>query len=537
MEPRTKTVSPTNYLKDPALDPNNPMNKSMVEFANNNNFNPNDVAKPEPIPAATIGTKAPSVPSIQTPPNLSEQIAKLQTQALSLKETIDARAAQEATALATPPRPGTNMTNVGDQALQNYLNTVVGGFQMSQEAQGLQTQAAMAGKTAKDLANDITAYAKDTRDAVMQMRRNPEGKLADSLQAQITNFEYDRYNKKDGLADMAIAAQYAQNNAEFAYEIANNAVTAEREQYNSQLRAFKDIFDMSRNDMSESEKLEYQSELRLYENQIESLSASKEAAMQRAAQAGAPEDVVLAIKNATTPEEVWAAAGSYGEDPAMKLAWARFDWERNKYYNDLAIQQQLQAGQIQAEEALDRQTKSDALYNAGLYQTSIGGAKNNLKGLMESTGTTALGRFAPFSADRSRFLASAKYLLSNETFKKLADITANTSLGAISEGELALVQEAATELGAYAIEEDGELKGFKGSHEDVLAAIIKLEDAQTRYMDTIRRGTLTPEEYNAIGGSGETPLPEDALLRANTLLEKRKQRAIEQSGFGSKPLF
>ena len=505
----------------------------------------------EAIPATAIGT-APMTQATPPKTSIADKLASIEQQALALKDTIDKKAEAESgltTETGTTPTKTTGrtgMAGVGDQALQELLTNTLDGFQVSPEAQALQQKSAEANLLAQNLQNDMVAYAKQTRDTIMEMRKNPEGKSMGANQASMQNYEYERYNGKDGMADMAIASQYALNNAEYAYTLANNAVSAEREQYNSRNQALKDIFTLTRNDMTTSEQLSYQSQLRMMEEQTTALADSKEAAMQRAAANGAPQEVVTAIKNAQTPQDVWAAAGTYGEDPsmglqreAMALNWAKFDWEKNKYWNDQATQALLEANAITAEEGLAAQTRNDSLYEAGKYMTDIQNAKNNIAGLRTSTGVSALGRFSPFDANKKRFLSDVNYLLNNETFKKLAAITENTSLGAISEGELQLVQEASTKLGNYAIRDDaGNLKGFDGSHEDVLAAIIGLEDAQTRYMDKIRIGALSPEEYAELGGTGAYAEPEETpVQRAERLLQESKQQAAEKAGFGGGSMF
>lgn len=286
-------------------------------------------ATPPTVDATTIGTPALTAP---TPPKnaIATKLAQIESQALALKETIDQRAAAEAegttaapggltggdtstgTPTGMPAAPGGSFAEMGDQALQQYLTQAMGGFELSPEAQQLQTESAQANLAAKNMANDLVAYATSTREEIMRMRQNPEGKSMGAMQAGIANYEYDRYNGKDGYADMAIAAQYALNNAEYAYEIANNAVSAERDQFDSQLQMFKDIFTMSRNDMTQSEQMQYQSMLRMHENTVNNLADAKMAAMKMAQTNGAPEDVILGIKNATTPEEVWQASGSWG---------------------------------------------------------------------------------------------------------------------------------------------------------------------------------------------------------------------------------
>ena len=223
---------------------------------------------------------------------------------------------QAETSLTEPETPAqlTETPSLSDQALQAMLAEVTGGFEVSEETRDLQTDAAIKKKRLNDLTTQITQFDKETKDELYRMSKNPEGKSMGANRASMQNYQYERYARPGGAADMAIEAQFALNDAQFAYEIANNAIQAEERAYDRKIQGLQAIYNMAQNDMSESEQMTYQSDLRLYESRVQQLSLAKQQAMQMASSQGAPQEVVLAIKNATTPEEVWASAGRYGAD-------------------------------------------------------------------------------------------------------------------------------------------------------------------------------------------------------------------------------
>lgn len=342
---------------------------------------------PQEVDATAIGTASMSVPPAKVPSIPSSPIAA--TIAATVPTTPDTED------VAVSPR---------DQAIQNYMQMLSTGFDTSQETKDLQTAAADAKLVLDNLNTRMTEYEKETRDTEYAMLQNPEGKLAGALQAEVNNYKYERYAKKDGLADMAIAAQFALNNANFAYEIANNAVTAEKERYTSQMQGFRDLYTMLQNDMTESEQMQYASQLRMYESAVNDYTASKNAAMQRAQANGAPQEVVMAIKNAQSTEEVWASAGQYGIDPNLSLARDKHGWDVWYGQQQLAMnekklafdqwlagqslsQKEAEAQQQKFEKQMkDGETVASLLRDAGKTQQAVKEALANKSGLAGSTG-------------------------------------------------------------------------------------------------------------------------------------------------------
>lgn len=306
---------------------------SLEEINTANAMLPQVETTPQVVNATDIGA-APTVVPAPPKTNIADQLASIEQQALAIQEKINRPSTEQ---------PATQPVSVQDAIMQQLMGLSPDG-EVSAETMALQESAASANLLAQNLQTDITAYTKATRDEVNRMRQNPEGKLAGSLAAQIENYEYERYSQKDGLADMAIAAQYALNNAQYANELASNAVAAEERQFDKQISYLNTLYNMSLNDMTASESMQFQSQLRMYENQVTQWQDAKQTALQNAAANNAPVEVITAIRNAKTMDEVWQSAGSYGVDPNISLNRQKFAWDQWYAMRKLQLEEQANQG-------------------------------------------------------------------------------------------------------------------------------------------------------------------------------------------------
>lgn len=361
--------------------------KSMLSSLNTAKVTPPGTsATPSPIDATSIGTPditVPTVPVDSTVSNTASQIEGQAASALTPQET------------PTPEAPTAQPTSSRDWVTQQMQDLFVQGQMTSPETQRLQQDAAQANLEARDWATRLTAYSAATRNEVNRLRTNPEGKLVGALNAQIANYEYDRYNSKDGLADMAIAASFAQNRAQYANELATAAVDAEEKKYNRQMSFFSQLYTMLGDDMTDSEAKQYDAMMSIYQGQVEGLMNAKTAAMQRAAAAGAPSDVILGIKNAQSAEDVWAAAGQYGEDPNLKLARDKFYWDVQYAKQKMALDARLAQGELDQKTYNDNKQKEITKKELGKSFDAIGRILNNSIGFGAATGKIT-GRTAGF---------------------------------------------------------------------------------------------------------------------------------------------
>ncbi len=484
---------------------------SQVLTGNQSTLAPEPNSNPTPMDAGVIGT-----PPVKVPPpvtnSLDQTLSSIESQALGIQETLNQRAAEESQAVDTT---GTDLTqtgvpsisstggDLGDQALEQFLNQALGGFQMSEETQDLQTDAAEKNLTLRNLETQMTQYNKETKDELYRMSKNPEGKSMGANSASMTNYKYERYARPGGAADIAIEAQFALNNAQFAYEIANNAVEAEKYAYESQMQAFKDVYTMSRNDMTDSEKLEYQTQLSLYENQANSFMEAKESALQMAALNGASEETIKAIKNARTVAEIYEVGGSLavadqlqrrklqmevdnaalsrkstlwsmalegnqeainelGYDPRMIVANTPLTQEQMDLNNEAHARNKRDQARVETMsindrglEALTGAITSPVLggFFAGgereLGDLSVAGAAAQIPGI-----SNVLGATQSLQAARS-LTTDLAYVTKNLTIDKFLQLKAEgATFGAMSEGEWTIIGGAASELDNMIVWED-----------------------------------------------------------------------------------
>lgn len=350
---------------------------------------------PTTIPASDIGTPAPSVPVAKINTDIQNQLSLAMSQAQSLQNALDEMKVQKAEQQIAAPSSGDLRRMMAEQA----MGMMSGGFQLSDEAQQLRTDAAEKQLALRNLETQMQLYNKDTKDTVYQMLQNPEGKTQKGLQAQVSNYEYERYARPGGAADQAIEAQFALNNAQFAYELANNAYTVEKEQYNTQLDYFKTMYTMLGDDMTESEAAQYNSQLRMYELETSRFMDSKQTALERAQANGAPADVIKAIRAAENETDVWTAAGQYSVDPSLQLARDKFAWDVYYAKQKMAMDAALSAGQTSLMEYNKIMETNAVKKEIGKSKQAIDRIKANTLGFKATTGKVK-GRLAGmFEAD------------------------------------------------------------------------------------------------------------------------------------------
>jgi hypothetical protein len=397
--------------------------------------------------------------------------------------------------------------------------------QLFQEGQGYDPVAIkeaegvyQAKKMADDLATDLEAYALQTRQEMYRMNQNPEGKLAGALQADMQNYEYDRYNRKDGLADIAIAARYAQGRYDSVMEIANDAIDREEMKYTRQMDFAKNLYTMLGDDMTDSEEAQFTSTLRMQEQATKDFMDTKRTMMERALNNKAPASVIQSIKNATSTEEAMTSAGSYGIDPNLTLAQDKFAWDRYYQQQQLNIAQQAKNMEITAKQAEEAKNISavitDSQKNMAKIDAILGnndaGIAGNMLGLRSSVGSWQGARTSGFfknlfdisptgvqtgvinpvnavyaasqaQREKENFLAASTSLLNTAALQAFS--TLSFSLAPVSNKEFAAVASSATNLGGKAIwsssnEDDPNAKiiGFNGTEADLIKDFTTMRD-------------------------------------------------------------
>lgn len=347
----------------------------------------------------------------------------------------------------------------------------------------------------------------EQRRRVQEMRQNPEGKLAGALQADIQNYVYE---SDQNLADKAMMLHYAQADYQGALEIANDKIKSEEQRYQRQMDGFKTLYSMVQDDMTASEKMMFQSQLSMQEYGFKNYTDTKNTALQAAGANGAPPEVLAAITNAQTVDDIWLSAGQYGVDPNLTLARDKFAVDRDLAYKRYNLELAKMVGDISTETANKQlaQAQADAtmekaqfaieeiLGNTLGFQVATGKARGPLGttlkyGLGGATGGALAGSVIPgvgtvaggiagfLGAGTAGYLEAKQsqeelannmdFIASNLTTQALADAKARgVTFGALSDTELKIIGGAADILSPAWNAED---MTFRGSPQQIEKAL------------------------------------------------------------------
>lgn len=269
-------------------------------------------------------------------------------------------------------------TDARDLAIQNWM-----------EASGLLVNRAAGEKDIKEKmgvysAEETAMNAKKSyeeaviaqRRRLAEMNQNPQGKSWGANAADMQNYKYE---SDQNIADLAMASYYASGDYERMTKMAQDAIDAQYKPIEALMTHYKDLYTMLGDDMTESEKMRFQYQLNVAEAGITAIRDAKTEAVRAASINGATPDVLSAIKNANTVDEVWASAGEFGIDPTLKLAQDKFAWD--KWF----AQTQLNAKNAETVET-EGQNMANLLRQTGKLSQAVSEALNNKVGLGAATG-------------------------------------------------------------------------------------------------------------------------------------------------------
>jgi len=363
-----------------------------------------------------------------------------------------------------------------DMAVQNLMGVYQEGQDFDADAIRRQEGVFARQEEANRLQQGYDQAVADQRRTIQEMRTNPEGKLRGALEADIQNYKYE---SDQNLADKAMALHYARQDYQMAYETAQSAIDAENQRYERQMGFWRTMYDVLGDDMTDSEQATFNSQLRLQEQFVSDMRETKMEAVRVASVNGAPVDVVQNIKNASTPEEAWVAAGQYGIDPNLSWQKSRFAAEQQLAWAKYNLDAAAKAGDISAETAQREVAKkqNDAVY--ANMQENIVEAYNNELGLSVTTGKIKGAFVSAFQPSNRGYFANKlaqenlasnmDYITSVSTLNALADAKARgITFGALNEKEMDVVADSANKLATMW---DREKQEFIGSPEKVEKAL------------------------------------------------------------------
>lgn len=214
-----------------------------------------------PIPAASLPSSTTTYPTPAQPQVASTALASNLASAYATAEN-DIKQAE--TAAETPPAPAETGLKASLAKILGLSEDLAGksgrAFDIQQE-EGVFTKK----KEATRLNNEILAKTKYYDKQIEEVKKNTQGKFGQAVNQDVANLERQ---KNSELADLAIQAKVANDDYAGAFEIAKAKVDAEFEPIQAQIDTLKDYYQLAQNDMSESEKLKAQTEIKRQEDEL-----------------------------------------------------------------------------------------------------------------------------------------------------------------------------------------------------------------------------------------------------------------------------
>lgn len=244
--------------------------------------------QPTAVPATNIRQ---SVPQFNTPPAPSFSNTAIAVDSTAEKPIV--------TPQPVEPQP-TERDNVKSY-LDRLLNRDVAGekAQLRQDA-GLMAKQQEANRLQTELQTRKRAYEKQ----IKELEKNKEGKFGGAVEQDIADL---RRKANEELADISIQAEFALNNYQGAEKILNAQIADIDTEFNNQMKTYQLAQDFLQNDLSESEKLTIQNNMRLEEekrNNAEFRARAKFEAALKASTAGS-ESGAPQIYNINGVDSIW----------------------------------------------------------------------------------------------------------------------------------------------------------------------------------------------------------------------------------------
>lgn len=300
---------------------------------------------------------------------------------------------------------------------------------------------------------------------------NSGGGLASGVAGEIANAQRESYSKQADIAVVQMAAQgrfdsaqkWAQRKAAIQFSARERALTVREKIYEANKAAFEKAGDRAYLTKTEELKRRLQDE----KDSAAALSAAKLEALKMAQMNSAPIDVLRAIQEAKTPEEVISMGGQYGSVDMLQRAVLREQLTSLRSKPEALRPTQVidQAGRkllidTQSGEVLKDFGNLDASasdVDMAVTQTKIADldALKAHPGLYKSVGPTSLARWTPFrndvwSGDVAEFTGKLNQLTEGLALDNLLRAKeSGATFGALSDGERAALAASATAINSW----------------------------------------------------------------------------------------
>jgi hypothetical protein len=444
---------------------------------------------------------------------------------------VDASALGGTTPFTLPPAPApstfdiSTLPSIGD--LLNPPKSQVETDLDSQEQLLATDSAKIGGKAAAQISAEDTAarslgattgladFTKQLRDINAQQTQltadaaaatnKSEDRLAPTFAIRGEQAQIERQRSVRALGLSAIA-QTLQGNIASAQDYATRAVEVQFAPVQAEIDYLKSAIDinkdkLSREDAKRAEALQVQLQER--QRVLDEQKADKEGVHQiamTAAQFGAPANVLNGILSSDDVSSAIGAAGAYLQDPK-----AQYELESAKL--DVATKK-AQLAKL-TEPSKDEQAaveKAKAAIPVAQDKLKLIDSLINSAGLAGAVGPNPLARSAVdfnfFTGVRQDFIAGVNQLTNQDTLDALLNLKAQGgSLGALSDSEGALLRQAASKIGSWAIHDgSGNVVGFNTTDASMKAELQTIRNLTQRALENAASsaGLVTPDEKNAL---------------------------------------
>lgn len=340
-----------------------------------------------------------------------------------------------------------------------------------------------------DINNQILQEQVALQRQIERIEKNPEGKLAGAIDADIQKAERESIRKR---ADLSVVQMGIQGRYDSAKAIADRAVAVQVEQQKQRLDTLSFIYNENKDLFTTAEQREFETKQadreRAFEAEERNLQEISDLSIS-ALQSGAPSSVVAAMRSAKTVAEAIEVGGGYVGLLQRQQAQASMNASRlaaRKNLLELALAGDPEAVKelgydpnnlpVTTEELIRNEDEyvrvtSDVERIEGLLANDVG--LQTSSGALQSPAVTATFNVAggilsypSIKTKQQDFLSGASYVIDNLTFDKLVQLKEEgATFGALSDNELRTIGNAAGEISAMAIKENGTLIGFRGSED------------------------------------------------------------------------
>lgn len=256
-----------------------------------------------PINASIIGTTTPlSIPQ-STP-----------TAAQNTLAASNASATQPTNTAPIEPAATTDTTANSRQPLLDQIKSLIGvETTKGTVSSNLEDQQDIAGKTqaVNDINNKILTTGRGYDEQIKNLSKNGTGYNGGN---EVAIADLNRQKNED-LANLSIIKSTTLGDLDTANTIVKQKLDAEFEPIEANIKNYEDLYNLSSNDLTDSEKLTIQTQIDQKKQDAQNLYSAKQNAYQTALSNSAPANVLAAIGSAATPEAAQQAVGSYGVNP------------------------------------------------------------------------------------------------------------------------------------------------------------------------------------------------------------------------------